>query len=211
VNVGLYADRTDAGIQLALALEPLALVKPAILGIPRGGVPVAAEIARHLDGDLGVVVARKLGAPSQPELAIGAVTADGTTYIDEKLAARVGASRQYLRRIAEAEQAEAKRREEAFGTHDLVLEGRDVVVVDDGIATGATAIAALRSVRAAGAARVVLAVPVGPRVTLNEMCRYADDVVCPAPQEEFYAVGQFYFDFRAPSDETVRDLLQASR
>jgi putative phosphoribosyl transferase len=136
------------------------------------------------------------------------VTADGSTYIDSDLARRVGASPKYLQRIAETERGEAQRREEAFGTDGLRLPGRDVVVVDDGIATGATAIAALRSVRAAGAARVVLAVPVGPRSTLHEMRSYADEIVCPAPQDDFFAVGQFYYDFRAPSDDKVREILR---
>jgi predicted phosphoribosyltransferase len=204
-----YADRADAGTQLATALALLALERPVVLGIPRGGVPVAAEVARRLGGQLGVVVARKLGAPSQPELAVGAVSADGAVYVDDELARRVGASQSYMERVARRERAEAQRREQAFGANRIPLAGRNVIVVDDGIATGATAVAALRSVRAAGASRVVLAVPVGPGSTLNAMRAEADDVVCPHAEEDFFAVGEFYSDFRAPTDDEVRTLLRS--
>lgn len=179
-----------------------------VLAIPRGGVPVAAEVAGLLNGELGTVVARKLGAPGQPELAIGAVTAAGTSFVDEDLARMVGASPQYIAEEIERQQQEAIRREKEYGGGGSDLAGRDVVVVDDGIATGATAIAALRSVRNAGASRVILAVPVGPRTTIQAMRREADEVVCPRIEEDFFAVGQFYVDFRAPGDDEVRRLLR---
>jgi predicted phosphoribosyltransferase len=202
-----YLDRREAGRRLAGAVAALALERPVVLGIPRGGVPVAAEIASALHGELGVIVARKLGAPGQPELAVGAVTAEGPAYIDEDVARKTRASPEFLAREEVRERREARRRELLFGGDGIALEGRDVVVVDDGIATGATAVAALRAVRAAGAARVVLAVPVGPRGTITAMRREADIVVCSHVEDDFYAVGQFYVNFAAPADEDLKRLL----
>jgi predicted phosphoribosyltransferase len=208
VSEGLpYLDRREAGRHLAKAVAALVLERPVVLGIPRGGVPVAAEIAKALGGELGVIVARKLGAPGQPELAVGAVTADGPVYIDEDVARKTRASPEFLAREEGRERREARRRELLFGAHGVALKGRDVVVVDDGIATGATAVAALRAVRSAGASRVVLAVPVGPRGTIAVMRREADAVVCPHVEDDFFAVGQFYVNFAAPADEDVKRLL----
>lgn len=204
----VYRDRADAGRVLAGMLRQHGIERPLVLGIPRGGVIVGEEIARELGGELGVVVARKLGAPAQPELAIGAVTADGTAWVDEGLARLCDADQAYLDREIAEQTREAQRREEAFGAErNRDLRGRTVLVVDDGLATGATARAALRSVKQAGAARAVLAVPVAPPHTAREMESEADEVIAATIDSDFYAIGQFYVDFRPVTDDEVRAAL----
>ncbi len=204
----LFRDRVDAGKQLAKALQGRGIERPLVLAIPRGGVPVAAEVAEVLGGELGVVVARKLGAPGQPELAIGAITSDGVCYLNERLVDETGARGRYLAEEQGRQAAEARRREEAFdGQMRPPAKGRDVIVVDDGIATGATAIAAVRSMKGAGARRVILAVPVGPPETIEKMRSEADEVVCVAVERDFWAIGQFYADFRPVEDDQVRAAL----
>lgn len=203
-----FLDRADAGIQLASLLQMRGLEGGVVLGIPRGGVPVAAEVARALGAELGIVVAHKLGAPNQPELAVGAVTADGGLWVNEQLAAQVGADSKYLAEEEARQVREARRREEEFdGSRRLSVVGRTVIVVDDGLATGATAIAALRAMRERGAGRVILAIPVGPPDTIQAMRAEADDVICLASEPDFYAVGQFYVDFRPVPDHEVRAIL----
>lgn len=205
-----FRDRADAGRQLAEVLQTRGYVRPLVLGIPRGGVVPAAQIARLIGGELGVVVARKLRAPDQPELAIGAVTPDGVAWVNEPLARAAGANKAYLEREQAVQAAEAARREAAFdGGKRGPLTGRTVIVVDDGIATGATAIAAVRSMKAAGAGHVVLAVPVGPPLTLDLLRREADEVVALQEVEDFWAVGQFYTDFEPVEDSEVRRVLDA--
>lgn len=203
-----FRDRVDAGAQLAVALQALKLEHPVVLGIPRGGVVVSDRVARDLGAEHGVIVARKLGAPWQPELAIGAVSASGVTYIDPVISAEAGVSDEYLRDEVAAKTEAARRYEEVFdGRRRPPLAGREVVVVDDGLATGSTAIAAVRSVRAEGAKRVILAVPVGPPSTVRVLRREADDVVCLVEEPSFFAVGQFYSDFAPVEDEEVRRLM----
>lgn len=204
----LFRDRDDAGQRLAQALRPLLLDHPLVLGIPRGGVVVAAAVARELNGDLGVVVARKLRAPHQPELAIGAITSDGVAWINESLAVAAGADDRYLEQEKQFQAGEARRREEVFDGHRRPpAAGRTVLVVDDGLATGATALAAIRAMKAAGARRVILAVPVAPPESLERMREEADQVVCPFIEGDFYAIGQFYVDFRPVGDDEVRRCL----
>jgi len=205
-----YRDREEAGRLLATALREAGVHAPVVLGIPRGGVPVAAEVARALDGELGVVVARKLRAPGQPELAVGAITADGAEWLNESLADECGADSRYLSLERARQIDEARRREAAFdGDRRPDVKGRTVVIVDDGLATGATAIAAARSVKGAGAARVILAAPVAPPETVGRLRAEVDDVVCPRIEEDFWAIGQFYVGFRQVSDEEVKAILDA--
>lgn len=203
-----YRDRVDAGRQLAAALAERGYERPVVLGIPRGGLPVAAEVARALHGQLGVVVARKLRAPAQPELAIGAVTADGAAWVNTQLARDTGADDRYLEREMAHQVAEARHREELFDGHRRPpVEGRVVIIVDDGLATGATARAAARSMRASGAAKVVLAVPVAPPESVRELAAEVDEVVCPRVEMDFWAIGQFYDAFPQVPDEEVKAIL----
>ena len=205
-----FRDRADAGRRLAEALAGRDLEAPIVLGIARGGVTVAAEVARRLNGQLGVVVCRKLGAPTRPELAIGAVTADGTCYIDEERCRLAGASDSYIERERLRQTAEAQRQQATYGYPPALLAGRIAIVVDDGLATGATAIAAIRSVKAGGAGTVVFAVPVGPPHSLERVRREADEVLCASVEPDFFAVGWFYDDFRATTDGDVRALLESA-
>jgi predicted phosphoribosyltransferase/dienelactone hydrolase len=206
----IYRDRKDAGGRLAAALRGKGFQNPVVLGIPRGGVPLAAEVAHALKGELGVVVARKLGAPWNPELAIGATTAIGATYINEAVAAEVGADKRYIEAETKKQIEEAKRREELFdSSRRPKVGGRTVIVVDDGIATGATAIAAVRSIKAEGAERVILAIPVGPPETVRQLRGEADEVICLDENPGFWAVGQFYVEFNPVSDDEVRRILDS--
>jgi len=205
-----FRDRKDAGEKLAATLKERGFQNPVVLGIPRGGVPVAAEVARAVHGDLAVVVARKLGAPGNPELAIGATTETGASYINTAVAAAAGADADYIEAEKARQVQEAHRREELFDSHRRPpVKGRTVIVVDDGIATGATAIAAVRSIKAEGAERVVLAIPVGPPEMVELLRSEADEVVCLDEDPGFWAVGQYYLDFSQVSDEEVRRTLDS--
>jgi len=209
----LYRDRVDAGARLAGELEEYRGERPVVLGIPRGGVPVAAEVARRLEGELDVMVARKLGAPGYEELAIGAVTADGARYLNTEVMQAVGVDDRYLEQITARQTAEAAKREARFrGPHGAVeLGGRTVILVDDGLATGATMRAAARAVRARGPARLIVAVPVGAREAVAALAEDADRVVCPAQPEPFIAIGLHYEDFGQVDDQEVLALLQRMR
>jgi predicted phosphoribosyltransferase len=211
-SLHVFEDRAHAGAQLAERLEAYRGRDVLILGIPRGGVPVAAEVARRLDAELDIVVARKLGAPFQPELAIGAVTANGGRYLDEALVHEAGVTDDYLEAVTANEEAEAHRREERFrGKRPAPrIERRTVIVIDDGLATGATMRAAVRSVRKGRPARVVVAVPVGPPATCAALRGEADDVVALHEPEPFLAVGVHYRDFRPTAEREIERLLQAS-
>ena len=204
-----YRDREEAGAVLALALDRCRAERPVVLGIPRGGVPLAATVARALGGDLDVVVARKLGAPGHAELAIGAVTADGGRFLNQDVLAALHVSDEYLARVTAEQMEEARRRERRFrrGRAPVALEGRTVILVDDGLATGATMRAAVRSVRARGPARLVVAVPVGAPETCRLLAAEVDQVVCPSRPEPFIAIGLYYENFGQVDDEVVMGLL----
>ncbi|MEU8677565.1 phosphoribosyltransferase [Streptomyces sp. NPDC048560] len=205
----LFTDRAEAGKQLAEALRHLEKERPVVLGLPRGGVPVAFEVARVLGAPLDVIVVRKLGVPHHPELGFGAIGEDGVRVISADIVRRAGVSEQDIASVERAEQDELARRARAFraGRPRVPLEGRTVILVDDGIATGATAKAACEVVRAHGAARVVLAVPVAPPSAVEQLRARADDVVSLSTPALFSAVGEWYRDFSQTADEEVVALL----
>ena len=206
----IFADRREAGERLAQALrhlEPNALV----LAIPRGGVIVGDVVARELGVPLDVVVPRKVGAPGNPELAIGAV-APGIRVLDTRMVRALGVSERYLEREIATQEAEIERRQQAYraGRPSQPVSGRVAVVVDDGVATGSTAVAALRWARAQGAERVVLAVPVAPPQTIDRLRVEADEVVALETPQPFLAVGEWYRDFDQTTDEQVVSALARS-
>src|SRR2546423_2177890 len=204
-----FADRREAGRRLGQALESLRGEPRIVLGVPRGGVVVAAEVARSLDAPLDVVVPRKLGAPGNPELGLGAV-APGVRVLDERLIRDLGVPRSYLEGEIAAQEREIERRTAAYrGDRPAVeVKGRAAVIVDDGVATGGTAVAALRWARHAGASRAVLAVPVAPKQAMAGLSAEADEVMVLGTPEPFYAVGQWYDRFDQVSDEEVVRLLR---
>ncbi|MFD9805764.1 phosphoribosyltransferase family protein [[Kitasatospora] papulosa] len=204
-----FTDRTDAGRRLAVALRHLGRRDPVVLGLPRGGVPVAYEVAQALGAPLDVIVVRKLGVPYHPELGFGAIGEGGVRVISEEIVRRTGVGEKDLVAVERAEAAELVRRAHAYreGRPRLPLEGRAVVVVDDGVATGATARAACQVVRAQGATYVVLAVPVASPDAAARLREDADEVVCLSAPALFSAVGEWYRDFSQTSDEEVVALL----
>ncbi|HUL96594.1 MAG TPA: phosphoribosyltransferase family protein [Usitatibacter sp.] len=204
----VFEDRIDAARRLAAALAPYAGRRPVIYAIPRGAVPMAAELARQLQGDLDVVLVRKLGAPHNPELAVGAVDDSGWSYVSD-FAAQVGANAAYLEgeKRRQLELLAARRARYTPGRRGVDPGGRVAIVVDDGLATGATMIAALHSVRARRPARLVCAVPVASPEGLAKVEPYADEVVCLSAPADFGAVGRFYRDFAQVSDEEVEGIL----
>lgn len=207
----MYRDRIDAGEQLAHALGEMP-DGTLILGIPRGGVVVASALADEVSAELDVIVARKMRAPMQPELAVGAVGPDGTAVLDQRVVAMIGGlSDDFVVQETQRRAAEVADRSRLYrgDRPPLHVTGRTCVVVDDGIATGSTARAALQWLRSAGAREVVLAAPVAPRRSLDELGAIADRVVCPLVPESFLAVGQFYARFGQVSDDEVVAILTA--
>lgn len=205
-----FADRLDAGRRLATRLVHLRGNAVVVLGLPRGGVPVASEVAKALDAPLDVIVVRKLGVPFQPELGMGAIGEDGVRVINEEVVRGAGVSARELADVEARERAELERRVRLFrgDRRRTELKGRTVVVVDDGVATGSTARAACQVVRAQGAARVVLAVPVAPPGWEERFGDVADELVCLETPEPFYAIGQFYDDFTQTTDQEVTSCLE---
>lgn len=201
----LFADRTDAGDQLARRLEHLADASPVVLGLPRGGVPVAARIADRLGAPLDVVLVRKLGVPARPELAMGAIGENGVRIIDTRIVQAAGVDPRRLARVERHERAELQRRAQHYrgDRPPPELTGRTALIVDDGIATGSTARAACAVARHRGADRVVLAVPVGPPGWAERLADAADERVSVATPEPFPAIGVFYADFTQTTDAEV--------
>ena len=210
VTTTRFIDREHAGRELAGALAGHVRDRPLVLALPRGGVPVAAEVATATGGDLDIVVARKIGAPGQPEFGIGALAEDGKPVLDEPTLADLGVSEADLADMIRRERAEIERRRRTYrGDRPApAVEDREVVLVDDGLATGVTARAALRWVRDHAPRRVVLAVPACASRTERDLAEDADEIVCLHAPPYFYAVGQAYADFRQLGDEDVIRLLR---
>ena len=205
-----FVDRVDAGKRLAYLLKDFAGGNGVILAIPRGGVVVGYEIAKELGLPLDVVIPHKIGAPDNPELAIGAMTEDGVAILDEQLVSYLSVPREYIQAESERQKSEIERRLRLYRQNRTPpsLKDHDVILVDDGIATGSTMKAALASVKRKGAKSVIVAVPVGSPSTIQELLKQADRVVCPYTPEYFAAIGQFYNNFDQTTDEEVSKLLK---
>ena len=209
ISSDMFTDRTDAGEQLAEAVRRSDFDADVVLGIPRGGLPIARPVADALDVPLDIVVASKVGAPGNPELAVAAVADDGTTWRNDSLIGSLDLTTGYLEDETEHEQRAAaeKRRRYREGRPPLDLAGKHVLVVDDGLATGATMFACVERVREAGAAGVAAAVPVGSPRTVDELRRRVDHLVVLEQPQSFRAVGQFFRDFSQVTDEEAMALL----
>lgn len=206
----MFQDRTDAGKQLAQALlhykeNPQAV----IIGVPRGGVVLAKEVALILHLPLDVTCPRKIGSPHNPEFAIGAITETGEGYFNEGVIQAIGITDSQLEQLVEKEKLEARHRLSIFrkGLPERDLEGKTVILVDDGLATGSTMKAAIASMRHEGVSYVVVAIPVSPSDTLQDMQQLADEVICLEAPKDFMAVGQFYLHFDQTSDQEVELIL----
>jgi predicted phosphoribosyltransferase len=208
-----FADRIEAGKRLASSLADFAGKNAIILAIPRGGVIIGYEIARALRLPLDVIIPHKIGAPGNPELAIGAVTEDGTEILDDNLISYMQVSREYIEAESERQKHEIERRLRLYRQNEPYpnLKNRDVIIADDGIATGSTMKAALASVKNRGARTVTVAIPVGPPSTIKELKKQAARVACLYTPEYFSAIGEFYADFSQTTDEEVITLLKQSR
>lgn len=207
-----YRDRTEAGVKLASELNDYAGTDAVVLGLARGGVPVAAEVARALGLPLDVMVVRKLGVPGREELAMGAIASGGMRVLNSDVLDQLTISEEMLARTAVEEERELVRMERIYrqGRGAEKLEGRTVILVDDGLATGASMRAAVAAVREHGPSKIVVAVPVAARETCRRVGSLADDVLCVLTPEPFRAVGVWYNDFSETTDEDVRELLNRS-
>lgn len=209
----LFENRSEAGKQLAAMLQDLRGKDTVVLGVPRGGVVVAYQIACALDAPLDVFIARKLGAPGNEELALGAVASDGTVVLDATLIRQLGVTQRYIQAEMDRQRAEIIRRLSSYRNQRAMpqIKGKTVILVDDGVATGATTTAALRALRKQEPALLVLAVPVGPADVIEKLKREADRIVCLATPEPFWAVGRFFMDWAQLSDQDVTDILNRRR
>jgi putative phosphoribosyl transferase len=207
-----YRDRRHAGSVLAQRLGQLKGTHPVVLALPRGGVPVAFEVARALDAPLDVFVVRKLGLPGHPEYAMGAIASGGVRVLNDEVVTLYRIPDAVIEAIAHDERVELERRECSYrdGRPPLDVRARTVILIDDGLATGSTMKAAVQAVRAIGPGRIVVAVPVGSPETCRDFADIADEIVCARTPDHFAAVGQWYDDFRQTTDEEVRELLRAA-
>jgi putative phosphoribosyl transferase len=206
-----FRDRAQAGQVLAQRLKGVEIESRAlVLALPRGGVPVGFEATRATDADLDVFLVRKLGVPGQEELAMGAIASGGGRILNRGLIAQLGLSTLVIDRVTAREQREIERREWLYreGRAALVIGQRNVILVDDGLATGATMLAAVRAVQAQKPERVIVAVPVGSREACAELRQYVDEVICTETPDPFYSVSAWYADFSQTSDTEVRALLE---
>ncbi len=208
-----FRDRSDAGQRLAALLQRFKGEKPLVLALPRGGVPVGREVANALHAPLEVFVSRKLGAPGQPELGVGAIAEGGAVYVDASSVRLLAISPEELAQIAEREAVELERRAQLYRRGMPLLprvSGHTVILVDDGVATGVTVRAAIRALRKLAPAKLVLAVPVIARATAHELSEEVDELVCVEAPRDFGAVGFWYDVFGQVSDDEVVNLLDAS-
>ena len=207
-----FRDRSEAGRLLGERVTYLKSEQPIVLALPRGGVPVAFEVAQALHGPLDVLLVRKLGVPFHPELAFGAIGEDDTQVLNTELVQRLGISREGIAAVARRERAELLRRVALYRGNRAPLElvGRTVVIVDDGLATGATARVAVEVARARGAKRIIIAVPVSPPEAAAELGRLADEAISLQLPTQFQAVGEWYEDFNQTTDDEVTSLLRKS-
>ncbi|MCU4750672.1 phosphoribosyltransferase family protein [Halobacteria archaeon AArc-curdl1] len=205
-----FTDRTEAGERLAKALSKREIDADIVLAIPRGGLPLGRAVADALDAPLDVVVAKKIGAPGNPEYAIGAVASDGSVWRNEQAFHGTGSDEEYFERQREEEAANARRKADRYrgGRLEPDLTGNTVVVVDDGVATGSTVRACLEKLKGEDADRLVLAVPVGPPDTIDELADEIDEVVCLETPAAFRGVGQFYENFEQVTDEEAMTYLE---
>src|SRR2546428_1968415 len=210
----LFRDRRDAGrFLVGLLKQYRGRPDVIVLGLPRGGVPVAYEVATALGAPLDVFVVRKLGAPGREELAMGAIASGGVLVINDDVVRGQGIAPEVIQQVAEREGRELSRRERAYreGRPFPEVAGKVVIVVDDGLATGSSMRAAVEALRELGPARIVVAVPAAPESNCRELAELADEVVCATTRSPFFAVGDSYWDFTQTTDEEVRDLLRAAR
>lgn len=207
--MGYFKDRKEAGVKLAEALKGYQKDHPLILGIPRGGIPIAAEVAQRLDADLDLLMVKKIGAPGNPELAIGAVSEDGVPWFNTSIVGRLGIKTGMLKTLAENKTTEVKSQIQRLrgSKPALALQGRTLIVIDDGIATGATMLAVIQLLRSRKPKKLIVATPVAPASSVEEIKKLADEVVCLETPYPFFAVGDWYDDFRQVSDEEVLQLL----
>jgi putative phosphoribosyl transferase len=206
-----FLNRAEAGQKLAkLLIEYTGQTDVVVLAIPRGGVPVAFQVAKELEVPLDVFVVRKLGVPGREELAFGAIASGGMRYLDREIVEAAQIPEAEIESIAERERRELERRESAYRGRrtPLSVEGQTVILVDDGIATGASMEVAIMAVRRMKPARIVVATPVAPVSTCNRLRREVDDVVCVQRPVSFFAIGEFYEDFSQVSDEEVKELVR---
>jgi putative phosphoribosyl transferase len=207
----LFRDRFEAGVILGQLLSPkVQHTNPIVLALPRGGVPVGFEVARVLNADLDIFLVRKLGVPGHEELAMGAIASGGVRVLNEDLIKQLGLSSLIIDRITAKEQQEIERRARLYreGRPALPVAHRTVILVDDGLATGATMLAAARALRAQQPERIIVAVPVAAPQSCEEFRQHVDEIVCAATPNPFCAVGAWYEDFSQTSDAEVRELLE---
>jgi putative phosphoribosyl transferase len=208
-----FTNRTEAGLLLAEKLSEYQLDNPLILALPRGGVPVAAAIAQKFHFQMDLLSVKKIGAPLNAEFAIGAVSENGKPWLNEEVVHSLRITPDKLKEIVRKKTEEARQKTELFRGYlpEISKKDREVILIDDGIATGATVMVAIRILQAQGAKKIVIAVPVAPESTLEELRKQADEVICLMTPEPFMAVGNFYHDFAQVSDQDVLEILQAMK
>ena len=207
----MFRDRTEVGKLLGEQLDKLKINNPVVLAIPRGGLPVAREIALALMAPLDIIITRKIGAPGQPEFAIGAVTQEGEMIVDRQVTRSLNVSEQYLKEESTRQTDEIKQRMHKYRSKNLPfpnLEGKAVIVVDDGIATGNTMLAAIRSVKLKKPSEIILAIGVAPPDTVKKLSKEVNRIICLDTPEPFYAIGEFYENFEQVEDVEARSIME---